>query len=193
MEPIDSSLVESPSVSPLYIDSVKMRVEAVREAVKRSRLIFAIGTTLSLTVVIGLYIAYVSWNRGFVLEPPMPGDPKTRLALETLIAEWVRSQWISIAPLGLRVSIADAALLGSVALFVISLWFFFAVRRENHVICMLLADTDREDLPTREYIYHGIVSHLVFLDTTGSDDPIDSLEPSPPRRHAVPFISFVPV
>jgi hypothetical protein len=56
------------------------------------------------------------------------------------------------------------------------------------VIGALLADTEKMSKAIVNLIYHGIASHMIFLDTTGSDDPIDKLDPPQPRQRGIPFV-----
>lgn len=178
-----------PAPSALKLTALQMRIEAAREAVKRGRLAFLVATILSLSVIVSLYNSYLSWYRGFALQTNFASNEVTRQAQIFLLDEWVKNQTIAIQPLGMRVGTSDVAFLGSASLFICSLWFFFCVRRQNHVIGLLLADTDEEPREILNLVYHGISSHLVFLDTTGSDQPIASLEPSfPAQGKGIPFV-----
>ena len=65
-------------------------------------------------------------------------DVLTRQALQ----DWAESRNVMISFLGIRVSVDDAAVLGTSSLFVISLWLLLLMRRENHTVGFLLRDTD---------------------------------------------------
>lgn len=178
----------STSLSALELSTLQIRLEAARESITRARLAFLVTTLLSMTVLVALYNSYVSWYRGFALQEEFASNEVTKQAQLLLLEEWVKNQTIEIQPLGLRVGVSDLAFLASTSIFVSTLWFFFCVRRENHVVGLLLADTDEKGNDVMKMVYHGISSHMIFLDSTGSDYPIDSLQPGAPRRGGLPFV-----
>jgi hypothetical protein len=176
------------SLTEIELSTLKIRLEAARESITRARLAFLVTTLLSMTVLVALYNSYVSWYRGFALQEAFASNEVTKQAQLLLLEEWVKNQTIEIQPLGLRVGVSDLAFLASASIFVSTLWFFFCVRRENHVVGLLLADTDEQGPDVMRMVYHGVSSHMIFLDSTGSDYPIDSLQPGAPRRGGLPFV-----
>jgi hypothetical protein len=56
--------------------------------------------------------------------------------------DWAASRTGLISLLGIRVSVDDAAVLGTAVLLVLSIWLLLVTRRENHTIGFLLRDTD---------------------------------------------------
>lgn len=164
--------------------TIQLRLEAVKEATKRGRLAFLVSTVASLAILITVWNAYASWNRFIPLSEngAFPKTEVTQAAQKELLAEWVRSQTISVGLLGIRVIIFDAAFLGSISVFVISIWFFYSLRRANRTIGFLLSDTREEGDPIKNLIYHGVVNHLIFAETNHGekdapkDVPIRSLD-----------------
>ncbi|SRR6266404_1545864 len=158
--------------------TLQLRLEGVREANKRAR--FALGAAIiaSLAILTAVWNAYGSWNRFVPLVPQFATSEVTRLAQEELLKEWVKNQTVSVDILGIRVSIFDGALLGSIGLFVISLWLFFSVRRANRAIGFLLHDTKKEKLglDILRMVYHGVISTLIFIDTGNGDYPVCNLD-----------------
>ena len=63
------------------------------------------------------------------------------LTLQAL-QDWAESRSATIDLLGIRVSVDDAPVLGTISLFVVSLWLLLVTRRENHTVGSLLRDTD---------------------------------------------------
>ena len=118
----------------------------------------------------------MSWYRGFAMQDMFAANEITREAQTMLLEAWVKSQWISISLLGIQVGVSDVATLGSFGLVVISVWFFFAVRRENHTIGRLLRDTTELPAELQEMVYHSISSNMLFLDLKGQDQPITNLK-----------------
>ena len=122
------------------------------------------------------------------------------LLAEAALKEWVASQSVTIALLGIRVSVDDAPVLGTSTLLVLSVWLLLLSRRENHTIGFLLRDTDsqrsarhRSDdesdgvLQRRRYesglrwlIFHTIISNSLFVSFDGSMSRIQSLDGATP-------------
>lgn len=167
----------------------ELRIQAAEDSLKRSRLAFFTTTVVSLAVLFAGWNAYVSWYRGFVTHDKFSDNPVTAHAQKELISEWVKSHTISVALLGIRVGVSDAAPLASFTLLITTIWFFYCVRRENHSIGTLLIESKNEDIHTKEMIFHGIASQLVFIDLSGNDEPISRLSYDPTDGpHSVPFV-----
>lgn len=118
---------------------------------------------------------------------------------EQALKDWASSRIVQISLLGIRVSVDDAAVLGSVVLLVLSLWLLLVSRREYYTIGSLLddTDTDKEDSsvttslerPSRVYssgqrwlIFHTIISNNLFTNVDHSLATMDSLDGSDPSR-----------
>jgi hypothetical protein len=156
---------------------IELRLAAAREGQKRSRFAFLISTVLSLAVIIAGWNAYLSWYRTFALKDAWATNEVTRELQKQLTAEWVKSRTINVSLLGIHVGISDVPFLGSIALCIASIWLFFAVRRVNHVVGLLLRYTRTETDATKETIFNDIIAYLVFLHMTPIDMPIRNLEP----------------
>src|SRR5204863_7746514 len=137
------------------------RIEGAQEAIKRARTVFLILIIVSLSILITDWNAYFSWDREMAfLSHWANNDDVTQLAQQRLIAGWVKSQTIDVSLLGIHIGVSDIAPLGGLALFILSIWFFFSARRENHTIGLLLRDTKNEIDEIRSTIFHSIVSYL---------------------------------
>jgi hypothetical protein len=170
------------------------RIEGAQEAIKRARTVFLILTIVSLSILITAWNAYFSWDRELALGMSnwAQNDEVTELAQQRLIEGWVKNQTIDVSLLGIHISVSDIAPLGGLALFFLSIWFFFSARRENHTIALLLRDTKNEPDEVRTSIFHSIISYLVFLTIRPTDDPIDDLEDKAPiRGHLVALRAIV--
>jgi hypothetical protein len=160
----------------------QFRLEATRDAQKMSRIAFLVSTIVSLAIFITTWNAYFSWNVHFPLQEKWHESQVTEEVQRQIIKEWVESSFISVPILGIKVGIFDGSVFGSIALLIISVWFFLSIRRENHVIGFLLMDT-KEKLPeVRKEIYHGIASYMLFANITRKDQPIEDLHEKP-REH----------
>jgi len=110
-------------------------------------------------------------------------------AQREVVAEWVKNRTITVGLLGIRVSVDDLPVLGSLSLGIISIWLFYCVRRENRAIATLLRDAHRiKDRHVRYMVYQGIVHHLVLLDLGRGNKPItDFKKHEPAERHDLPM------
>ena len=124
---------------------------------------------------------------------------------EQALKDWASSRIVHISLLGIRVSVDDAAVLGSAVLLVLSFWLVLVTRRENHTIGFLLRDTDSprfdEDRDPsvatfrkgrskaysggqRWLIFHTIVSNSLFATMDHSLSTVHSLSGPNPLQTA---------
>jgi len=94
----------------------------------------------------------------------------------TLLRYWVESTFITIPLLGIRFSIADASVIGPLALTVLAIWLFYNFRRENHLIGQTLRDAVNEQQETHAFVYHGICSTQVFATLSHNDAPFRTID-----------------
>src|SRR2546423_14154117 len=112
------------------IEIIKIRIELMKEAIRRSRGAFIASTILSVSLIVTAWNAYMSSSRSFPLHAaPLPNDSVAQWAQVELVKQWVDSLWVTITPLGIRIGISDAAVLGALGLYIIAVWMFFCVRR----------------------------------------------------------------
>ncbi|MBI1903509.1 MAG: hypothetical protein HYS13_20590 [Planctomycetia bacterium] len=137
---------------------------------------FAATQITSLILLIAVWNGYLSWTRfAFAFRPEFSKNEVTEHLQREQLAEWVESRSVSIPVLGIRVGISDASILGSLTLFITSLWLYFALRRENHEIGTLLRDTREDDVTMRRKVFYAIASRLLFTSVSANDSPISSL------------------
>lgn len=160
-------------------DVLKTRIEAAAQAQKRSRAAFLASTVMSLAILIALWNAYFSWYRSFLFQSDFGGTNITQEAQKTLVDEWVRDRQIYMPLLGIKAGIGDGAVVGSISLYVICIWVMLSMRRENHVIGVLLNDTTCCADTIRNIVFHGIVGYSVFTTVTNLDAPIKELNKMP--------------
>lgn len=154
---------------------LNIRLQGARDAINRSRLAFIAAIIASLSIFIVEWNAYLSWYRRFPLREEFPKNEVTTEAIKKVIQQYVESRVINISLLGIHVAVSDLAVLGTLALFIFSIWLFFSVRRENHAIGSLLIDTAEQAEEIRRFVYYGISPFLIFTTSTSSDAPISSL------------------
>jgi hypothetical protein len=175
---------------PTDRDAVKVRLEATRDATSRSRFALLASTVAALSFLIAEFNAYISWNRDFALAKAFSKpDTPTGIAQRRLLDDWVSSSSMNIPLLGIHVSASDATILGGVALFFLTLWLYYSVRRENRLVGTPLRDTRDEDLGVMDLAFSGIISYMVFTAINPDKPAIDTLSNKPPR-HPTPRQSF---
>jgi hypothetical protein len=108
---------------------------------------------------------------------------------------WDDQYNVSMPLLGIEYSADDLILLGTVAMSVLTLWFVYAHRRENHCI----ADLERiaiNEKPTElgltSYIYYAVAHHFVFTTTTVNDATYGSDKPKRALRWFLKILTHVP-
>ena len=166
-------------------DALRLRLDAVKEASTRSRIALLACTVAALCLLIVDYNMYLSWNRDFALQvdgPTTPAGPelaRTKFAQEQLVSNWVASTSTDMPLLGSRVNASDATVLGGGALYFLTLWLFYSMRRENRLIGSILRNTRDATIALNDLVYSGIISHMVFTATRVQPDPINSLNNKP--------------
>jgi hypothetical protein len=183
-------------------ESISARLEGAKGSQAKIRLTLGTMALISVMMLITAYNAYLSYDymwitgqseRGRVLADGLAPDILTGQALK----DWAASRTVQISLLGIRVSVDDAAILGSAGLFVLSLWLLLLARQEYHIIGSLLRDTDTprpkdtgdssatrptEGRPCvyssgeRWLIFHTIISNSLFFTFDHSLSSVHSLD-----------------
>jgi hypothetical protein len=183
---LDDWIAETP-------ESIAARLEGAKEAQRQTRFTLGIMAIISMMTLITSYNAYLSFDSRWILQRVKQGGPALVDKSNSTIADaltfhalqdWARSRNATIGLLGIRVSVDDAPVLGTVSLFVTALWLLLVTRRENQTVTSLLRDTDtprRDDGPAslgdsprleirrpcsqgqRWLIFHTIAAHNLFL------------------------------
>jgi hypothetical protein len=173
-------------------ESVAARLRAANTIQLHTQFTIGLLALVSMTMLIASYNAYLSFDSEWVVEQAgrtlrkEQGATVADVLTERALQDWAESRTVAISLLGIRVSIDDAPVLGTASLFVISLWLFLLMRRENHTVGFLLRDTDaptatmpaggvdfdsgsfdykrlREFSGQRWLIFHTILSNSLFV------------------------------
>jgi hypothetical protein len=167
------------------------RLTAARDAQSRTRYAFVAATIISVAILINEFNATFSWYIQFVLNEKVPVNAITEMAQRQLIQEWVKSDRMTVSMLGVNFGMSDAAILGSLSIYILSLWFFVCIRRENHLIVDLLSyASQKADEDANVMLFHGIADYMVFTTITKDDEPRDVL--GPPTDKNRPLFWFRP-
>lgn len=172
----------------------KMRIEAVLNAAKRSRWVFAASTVASLAQIGATWNLYLSWIRFIIIygDDKFQGEGMVKELQIELLKEWVDSTFVSIPLIGIHLTVADASIVGSFALTILTSWFFFSMRRENHLIGLLLRDVkfEKED-EKRAFVFHGILGTQMFATLTNRDVPFTNIDEDATQFRHLPSNRFV--
>jgi len=91
--------------------------------------------------------------------------------------------------LGIKAGVGDGAVVGSVSLYIICIWVLLSMRRENHLIGILLSDTMECARGTRNFVFHGIVGFSVFTTVSNYESPIRKLKQQPTESRLVAWLT----
>jgi hypothetical protein len=167
-------------------ESIAARLEAAKASQAQIRLTLGTMAVISVMMLIASYNAYLSYDYNWITKrcPETITADEPNVLTKQAYSDWAASRIVMISLLGIRVSVDDAAVLGTAVLFVLSLWLLLVARRENHTIGFLLRDTDtshraRNGEPSvtpsterppeldsdgkRWLIYHTIISNSLFV------------------------------
>lgn len=172
-------------------ESIAARLDGAKSSQAQTRLTIGTMALISMMMLIAAYNAYLSYDYGWILQTndlPLGEARPSEILTQQALKDWAASRTVQISLLGIRVSVDDAAVLGSVVLLVLSLWLLLLARRENNTIGSLLRDTDTPagNFPNsqpeiysagqRWLILHTIVANSIFVTCDPSLASIDSLD-----------------
>jgi hypothetical protein len=173
-------MTEQIEVDAVELKTIEIRLNGVKDATHRSRFVFTVMTIMTAAILISLWNATLSWERGMAFENRNE-NAVIASNQDTARSEWLKNLVVSAGLLGIRISASDLAVIGSSSLIVIMVWFFFSQRRENRAIVGLLRHCsdgfERNELSKDvcKLVYEGIVQSIVFIDMGGGDNPIEGL------------------
>lgn len=171
---------------------VRFRLQAITEAQRRARVALFLVALASGTILVTEWNSYLSWDQKWAAEaqdPPKHWGQKQLLAEQ--IKSWVETNTVNVALLGIRVSVSDAAVLGSLILLVFSFYLCVCLRRENHEIGTLLRSMMDASPRDQRIAYVQILSSLVLVGPQDNDAPIETLNETREPSKRLPLSSSV--
>ena len=139
-------------------------LEACSHAINRARYVFAIINIAGIAILAALFNSTLPWLRNAIERAKLAIPPPDHLPFikHTMYEElWT----ISIPLLGIKFSVFDVSVIGSTCLFVLALWYYYSVRRENQVVHIVVGEANSALAESKEcarYLYHGIAHYFVF-------------------------------
>jgi hypothetical protein len=98
----DKQIAKPADPGEVVLKTIELRLAAVREATQRSRFVFIVMTIMTSTILVGLWNAILSWDRGMAFRDPGTGTVADN---QTFVAsEWFKNLFVSVGILGVRIS-----------------------------------------------------------------------------------------
>ncbi|MBV8546361.1 MAG: hypothetical protein JO088_16590, partial [Acidobacteria bacterium] len=117
------------------------RLDGINEAQRRSRIALLLVLLSSGAILTALWNNYFSWDRQWSdFNATAPNSWGQQYLRSEQIKSWSNTNTVDISLLGIRVSINDAAILGSSVLFAFAAYLCFTLLHENHEIGSLLRE-----------------------------------------------------
>src|SRR4051812_25618302 len=107
---------------------LKARLDGISEAKRRTRLALLLSSLACAAILAAEWNAYLSWDRQWTTRAAEPKHWGQSEVLVEHVKEWVESNTVSVSLIGLRVSVSDAAVLGSIILLVFSYYLCMSSR-----------------------------------------------------------------
>lgn len=195
MNRLDDWVAETP-------ESIAARLEGAKASQAKIRLTLGAMAVISMMMLIAGYNAYLSYDYMWITSESekarlLGSERAPDILTSQALKDWAASRTVQISLLGIRVSVDDAAVLGSAGLFVLSLWLLLLARQEYHTVGSLLRHTDtprpddKRDPPVmrstesrpcmysggeRWLIFHTIISNSLFFTFDHSLSSVHSLD-----------------
>ncbi len=134
---------------------IEQLILSVREATNRTRTVFLFVNLSALVILIALFNTTWSWQRhinfkerpytSYVKQVGLDsGKNESDNELRKHYADiYFERQYFTIPLLGIRISESDLTIFSPTAFLIFTTWFFFALRRENHLVSNVKTDFDK--------------------------------------------------
>src|SRR5882724_1401197 len=98
------------------------RIEAITESQKRSRVALFASVLASGAILAGLWNEFFSWDRQWAEVMVAPVSWGQQQLLSEQIKAWMESNTVGVSLLGIRLSISDVAVLGTLVLLIFAFY-----------------------------------------------------------------------
>ena len=166
---------------------LKVLLNAASIAIKRARYVFILINIAAILIFSAEFNALFPWIRNSVIRA-------TNWQKESLLNAVLYKdlQVVSVPLLGVKFSVFDLTIIGSLAALLLAVWFYYSVRREHLVvreIYKVAKDSPHEQ--KRAYLYHGIAHYFVYTTASKRERP-EGFKPLTTARAVVKALFFVP-
>jgi hypothetical protein len=172
-----------------YLD---FHFQAISESQGRARVALFLILFASSTILVTEWNSYLSWDQKWAAETSeLPSHWGQEQLLTEQIRSWVETNTVNVALLGIRVSVSDAAVLGSIILFILSVYLCIALRRENHDVASLFRVVSSKGTALRHTVLLRAQSSTLLGPRNNNDAPFTALSGVPPKRQSLPLMPSV--
>ena len=143
-------------------------VQASQEAIRRFRFVFILISVTGILILSAQMNGRFAWLQSTRKRTANTDDVDLIETRKVIKESLYRDLYVTSVPLiGLKISIYDIEVIGSIALWILAIWFFVASRRENHAVRAIVKTaksvTDKDCLG---YLFHGLQLHFVLQPLT---------------------------
>lgn len=188
----DAPIPEQPDESEWQKMATKALVESVIDAIRRTRYVFLAMNITAVFLLSAIVNNYLPWMRHIPLRDPTP-PPHIVSSVNKLM--WEDLYTVTMPILGIKYSNDDVILVGPITVCILTLWFAYAARRENHAFGHLAQSCEQAFQSGRrgeaKYLA-SVVHHFLFTTTTENDRPFGQQARGLQLRRAVKALVFLP-
>jgi len=154
---------------------LQIRLNAAREVQTRARVALLITSLACGAILAAEWNSYLSWDRQWAEREFQSKHWGQNELLLQQIKSWVDTNAVNLALVGLRVSVSDAAVLGSGILLVLAFYVCMTAKQENGEVGTTLRQALDAQPDVRQLAYEHFRTSAVFNQVGGREAPIDDL------------------
>jgi hypothetical protein len=164
----------SDTAGPWEKEKLAALLEAAKSAIGRCRWIFGAINVAAVLILSSVFNQYLPYMRYTYQRAQHSTDKEALKVLTDFV--WGDLSTVSIPLLGIKFSAFDLAVIGAVGMAVLTMWLYYAVRREHHVISQLADEAERtiDEAGGRgkaDYLLSAVAHNFVFINLTTLDRP----------------------
>lgn len=173
-------------------NEIDARLEGIAQAQRRARWAILLGTIASGAILTTLWNSYLSWDRRLAAQfAEGPSGWGRQVLMAEQIRSWIETNTVTVSLLGIRASVSDAAVLGSLALLVCSFYACMALRQENEEVGSLLRDASSAYSTHERRSLFRRMHAVIFVSRTETAAPFASLDSAPVAGPGIPLSRVV--
>ena len=171
---------------------LEILLDAGKTAVQRARYVFIIIIVAGTLLLTAQFNSTIPWVRNMLDRDNVKDEVKS-------IARELKFKELSIVHvplLGIEFSVYDLSVVGTATMAILSVWFFYALRREHYVVVAIKGEADKaleeKDSNRAVYLYYGIAHYFVYTTTSQQLKPAGK-KPQAVARRSVELLEYMPV
>jgi len=188
---VDSTSSQNGAPSQWHMKTLEVLLASTATCIRRARYVFTAIVIAGSIVIVAQFNATIPWLRN-VMER---GSTKPEVAKCLNELRFSELALVRIPLLGLTFSVYDLAILGALGMAVLSVWYYYALRRENHsvgcVVCQAKSAVQRGSREEAMFLWYGIAHEFVYTTAPQGDCPVGE-RPRRGARAALRILQFMP-